>query len=115
MDLIDMAHSKEENSVENPIEYVPPAYPYGLCLCLTKPELEKLGLGDDCEIGDFLHLVGMAEVTSISKSANATGENSCRVELQITHLGVGDLEEDRDDEESEYVPRRIRADNFYNS
>lgn len=71
-----------------------PDVPYGLCLCLTEQELEKLDLDDECEVGDMIHLFAMARVTSISKNDTGTG-TKCRIELAVTDLAV----EDEDDEE----------------
>lgn len=74
-------------------------YPYGLCISFCEDELEKLNLdSEDVSIGDMIHLVCMAEVTSISRNANQNGD-SCRLELQITHIAAED--EDTEDEEEE--------------
>lgn len=73
-----------------------PDYPYGLCISLCNDELEKLGLADEVEVGDMLHLHCMAKVTSVSKSDSEMSGPSCRVELQITDM-VG---EDEDSENS---------------
>jgi hypothetical protein len=64
-----------------------PEYPYGLRLCLTDVELGKMGLTDDCEIGDLLDLRCFARVTSISKNVGETN-SSCRIELQITDIAA---------------------------
>ncbi len=77
-------------------------YPYGLCICLTENELEKLGLDHECEVGDMIHLFALAKVTS--KSVNDTGNGEkCRLELQITHLGT-ESENEEDEEFSEEQP-----------
>ena len=60
-----------------------PQYPYGLKICLTTPELKKLDLDTDCNVGDTIDLRAFAEVTSISKD----GDN-CRIELQIQKLAI---------------------------
>ena len=60
-----------------------PQYPYGLRICLNSPELEKLGLDADCDLGDTIDMRAFAEVTCVSKE----GDN-CRVELQIQKLAV---------------------------
>jgi len=64
-----------------------PDYPYGLRICLTSRELDKLGLEDDCEIGDMLDLRCFARVTSISKTDGPAGPG-CRIELQITDIAA---------------------------
>lgn len=80
-----------------------PAYPYGLCLSLTNAELEKLGCtADDFDVGDLIHLQGMAVVTSVSETSKQDGNYSCRVELQITHLS----DEDEDNEYNGEIEER---------
>lgn len=76
-----------------------PEYPYGLSICLTESELEKLGLEADCEVGDLLHLFALAKVTSVSKTDTGNG-SKCRVELQIVMLGT-ESENEENEEESE--------------
>jgi hypothetical protein len=62
--------------------------PASICLC--DPELEKLGLDDDAELGDMLHLIGEARVESISRN-EFVGE--CAT-LQVTHLTFEDESEE---------------------
>lgn len=71
-----------------PVDSVPNV-PYGLCLCLTETELEKLDLEEECEIGDVIHLFALAKVTSVSKQDSGDGPK-CRIELAITDLAVED-------------------------
>ncbi len=89
-----------------------PIYPYGLCISLTHDELEKLDLDADCEIGDMVHLMAMAKVTSVSKNETTDGE-TCRIELQITDLSVEDEDEEGELEAQERP--RIRMNDFYKS
>lgn len=84
-------------------------YPYGLSICLENQELEKLGLDpEECEVGDMLHIHGLAKVTSVSKNDRGDG-GSYRVELTLTH--IIDESEDEENEESEKnmrpAPRRL--------
>ncbi len=106
MQMIDMARDVEQEIAQMPQQSI---YPYGLSICLTNDELEKLGLESNCEVGDMIHLMAMAKVTSISKNETQDGE-SCRIELQITHLGLED-----EDKEEEVKPRRINPGKFYGS
>ncbi len=70
-----------------------PTYPYGLRVCLTHSELEKLGLDADCDIGDLIDMRCFGEVTSVSKD----GDN-CRVEIQLQKIAVEDeMTESEDD------------------
>lgn len=64
-----------------------PDYPYGLKICLTEKELEKLDLRPDCEVGDIIDLRAFAVVTSVS-TEQRDGRNSARVELQIERLAI---------------------------
>lgn len=64
-------------------------YPPGLSICLDQACLDKLNLDDDVEIGDMIHCWVMAKVSSVSKRSEG-GEPQCRIELQITHMGVED-------------------------
>lgn len=80
-----------------------PQYPYGTQLCLNSQTLEKLDLPDDCKVGDSIVFECRAKVTSTSDSD--TGGR--RVELQITHIGVDD-DEDEDD-----APKNPSASKMY--
>lgn len=83
-------------------------YPYGLCISLTQPELDKLGLSDDdVAVGDMLHIHAMAKVTSVSMSDSENFGPSCRVELQITDM-VGEDEDEENDAPTSAETRRTR-------
>lgn len=101
MSMVDMALTGEELK-ENTLPAMPemasqPRYPYGLSISLSEKELEKLKLSAECEVGDMIHLVGMAKVTSISANDTQDGK-SCRIELQITHLELEDEDEEVEEE-----------------
>lgn len=73
-----------------------PDYPFGLRICLTEKELDKLDLDhDDAVIGGMIHGFFMAKVTSVSMT-ESEGEQCCRIELQIENLGI-----ESEDEENE--------------
>ena len=86
-----------------------PIYPYGLSICLTQNELEKLEVDySDWQVGDLFHLMAMAKITSISEHETEGGKN-CRVEMQIVALSGEneDLEgEESESEEESYSYRR---------
>jgi hypothetical protein len=115
--MVGMARSPEEVKAEAEKFSMPsaaspkgPVYPYGLCLRLDEECLDKLGIdGDLPSIGDMVHLIAMAEVTSArqEKIRDADGnEKVCRcIELQITHLSA----EDEDDEDPEERRERQEA------
>lgn len=73
-----------------------PDYPYGLRICLTEKEFEKLKLDPSAaEVGGMVHLHAMARITSVSSSEGEMG-HCCRVELQIENLAI-----ESEDEENE--------------
>lgn len=94
VEMVDMAVTPEEYEEEaekgNLSKNQIASYPYGLCICLTGDELEKLGLDASCEVGDLIHIMAMAKVTSVSKREMADGSSDNRVELQITEMGIED-------------------------
>jgi hypothetical protein len=70
-----------------------PTYPYGLCISLDEEILAKLGMsGDMPEVGEVMQFTAMAKVTSASMSerekSDGSKEQCCRIELQITDMGV---------------------------
>jgi formylmethanofuran:tetrahydromethanopterin formyltransferase len=98
--MTDMALTTDEKAerMMPPPPNETPDYPSGLCICLTQDELEKLDIENDAEVGDTIHLVAFAKVTSVSENT-VNGEPKCRIELQITHLAAED--EDKEGEEAE--------------
>lgn len=70
-----------------------PTYPYGLCISLDEETLEKLGMdGELPAVGEVMQFTAMAKVTSASQSeherSGGSKEQCCRIELQITDMGV---------------------------
>lgn len=122
--MVDMAKTPAE-AKEDIAESMPPTvsggnpqtpvYPYGLCISFDEETLEKLGMGDDelPEVGDMIHLIGMAKVTSVNQNEmeDAGGNKTVkkRIELQFTHLAA----EDEDDEEPGEVDREARQQRLY--
>lgn len=86
-----------------------PVYPYGLTISLTDVELSKLGLLDDVQVGDLLHIHAMSKVTSVNKTENEKFGAQCRIELQITDM-VG---EDEDSENDDATPAATRRNRLY--
>lgn len=115
--MVDMARSqsdikKELANYPSPVSDAA-TYPYGLCLSLDEEILDKLEIDGDCEVGDMIHLVAMARVTSCSESERETADgkktSSCRIELQITSMGVENESTESDGEEE----RETRAKRRY--
>lgn len=65
-----------------------PEFPYGMRICLTEAEFEKLKI-DPAEafVGGTFHLFGMARITNVSESDGPNGK-TCRVECQIEDLAI---------------------------
>lgn len=94
--MTDMAQSPEEAKEDMPCQMPDssaPRYPYGLCLSLTDKELDKLGLDASCDVGDTIRFNAEAKVTAVSCNETDSGKN-CRVELQITALGIDGMTEE---------------------
>lgn len=74
-----------------------PEFPYGLRICLTGKEFQKLDLDpSDAEVGAIFRGHFLARVTSVSTSDGEYGSN-CRVEAQIEDLMI----ESEDEEDAE--------------
>lgn len=88
--LVDM-ELEDEDKLDAccPIPCDKPDYPYGLRICLTHKEIEKLGLDHDCETGDMIDFRAFAVVTSVSLNEN-NGKHDCRIELQIQKMACED-------------------------
>lgn len=112
----DLKHEMAEMSAPSvaPSEYKGPKYPYGLCISLDDDSLEKLGMaGDLPPVGSIINFMAIAKVTSASENEregmDGKAEKCCRVELQITDMGVaGASDADRAVEASE-----ARRERFY--
>ena len=92
MRMTNMARSVEEIKDATSPAINTPRYSYGLTLRFDQETLDKLNLDtDDVEVGDMLHMISMAEVTSVSKNDYGNGMQCC-VELQLTHIGVAENE-----------------------
>ena len=87
-------------------------YPYGLRICLTHKELEKLGLDANCEIGDMIDIRAFACVTSVSVNKTDGGEE-CRIELQIEKMAVEDEESEIEEDEAEEMAERPKRRSLY--
>lgn len=116
--MVDMARTPEDlaRSLMPMAQPTPSAqYPYGLSISLTHDELAKLGLDANCEVGDMLHLFAMAKVTNVNSNASESSQ-SCRIELQITHLAVESEDEENEefdeaeDVQSKRASKRYRKD-----
>ena len=93
-----------------PIKTDKPQFPWGLRICLTEKEFEKLGLDpNEAVLGGKVHGHFMASVTSVNSSDCGDGK-SHRVELQITDLEIESEDaENKDSEAAEKPGRKLRS------
>lgn len=85
-----------------------PQYPYGLRICLTDKELEKLKLdsGEAC-VGGIIHLHALARITHVSCEEMQDGKRE-RIELQIEDMCV-----ESEDDQNEEAARENRRSPLY--
>lgn len=80
-----------------PAERTGPNVDAGMCICFNADTLEKLGLDDDVEPGDLIHLMVMVQATAVHKD-----DNGCRIEAAIIAGRAEDeMTEGMDDDEEE--------------
>lgn len=99
--MVDMEYTDEEQlDYQAPIPLPDkPKYPYGLRICLTQKELDKLGLDPSCAfVGGIVHMHAMMRCTAVSSNETESGEDA-RVEFQIESLGVES--EDQENKEAD--------------
>ncbi len=90
---------EDKLDAERPIPMQAPDYPYGLRICLTEKEIEKLELDpSDAKVGGTFHLMAMARVTSVSMTDSDDGPCH-RIEAQIEELSIEDEDQERADED----------------
>jgi hypothetical protein len=80
-----------------------PRYPYGLQICLTKTELDKLDLDpSEAFVGGIVHLHALARITSVSISDSAPGNYGgggpqCRIEMMLEDISIESEDEENDE------------------
>lgn len=111
--FVDMARSPEELKEKaedcciSP-DSAQPVYPWGLCLRFDNDSLGKLGLGGDVQAGDLIMIAAMGKVTNVSSNEVARDgktEINRHVEVQLTHISLGD---EHDEDVPERKPLRER-------
>lgn len=76
-----------------------PDYPYGLRICLTHKEFEKLDLDPSMAVvGGMVHLHAIARITSVS-AEDGDGGSKCRVEMQIEDMDIESEDSENDEDE----------------
>lgn len=101
-ELKSMELTSEQSYDSTPVAMSKPSFPYGLNLCLTDAEIEKLGIDPTkATVDGYIMVHGMARITSVNCDKREDGDHY-RIEAQIEKLAV-----DGDDEEAEgEVPKR---------
>lgn len=101
--MVDMEMDDEEKldaAMPMPIAS-PQDYPFGLRICLTEKELEKLNLDpEEAETGGYIHGHFMGCITSVT-SEDRDGKKSCRIEIQIESLAIESEDEENEEQEAE--------------
>jgi hypothetical protein len=86
----------EEPEEAETMEGDEPRYPYGLCLHLGNDEIEKLKLTQVPDIGTEVMIMAKAFVKSTSAYETQSEGKSRSVELQITDLELGPVQQKPD-------------------
>ena len=78
-----------------------PDYPYGLRICLTHEELDKLGFDHgDMIVGGLIHMHALGRITSVSATDGKNGMCS-RVEIQLEDVAIESEDAENDDEDND--------------
>ncbi len=90
MQSMEMTEDEQYDTVM-PLGGDKPTYPYGLRICLTGAELEKLGLDPAAAMeGNGGLVIGrfIGRITNANVNQDAGQEPTARVEIQIEDLGI---------------------------
>lgn len=85
--MANLARSKESLKPKNVGKIGPDPYSYDHRISLNQDNLDKLGV-DTPKVGDQYHVMGHAEVRSVSQNDHGAGDKSTRVELQMKRMGL---------------------------
>jgi hypothetical protein len=91
MAMVNMKSKPGENNAETAqsTEYKEPEYPYGLCIRLSKDELDKLGITSLPAVGAKMTITAAAFVKSTSAYETQDSGKDMSIELQITDMEIG--------------------------
>lgn len=85
--MADLKRSKESLSTKTAGKVSPDPYSYEHRITLDANHLDSLGI-DVPKVGDTYHVLGHAEVKSVSQNDHGAGDKSTRVELQFKRMGM---------------------------
>lgn len=84
-----------------------PDFPYGMRICLTQAEMEKLGIDpSEATVGASFLMHAMCRITSVSAS-ESDGGSSFRMEAQIEQADVDGTDEPDADDAPAPAPGKI--------
>ncbi len=111
-ELVDLKLSKSERkeAIKPPSEYSGPQYPYGLCLDLNEDTLEKLGIKDLPGVGDEMHFIAVAHVTSARSSEYEESGLSKSICLQISDMAIIKREKASEDSPNDSAHKESKED-----
>jgi hypothetical protein len=95
--LVDMRRSPEATI---PIANEVPDIPWGLRMRLEAPDLKKLKLDEEPEVGDEIKVEALARITSVSKHETEDHKECC-IELSVIKMRCIDTDEEPDDDEDD--------------
>lgn len=84
---VSLARTKESLKPKSVGKLTPDPYSYSHRITLDQDNLDQLGMTMP-KVGDKFHVLGHAEVKSISQNDHGAGEKATRVELQMKRLGL---------------------------
>jgi len=93
MALINMKQQAKREEMPGEYEKDEPQYPYGLCINLSKEDLEKLGITSLPKVGSEMMITAKAFVKSTSEYDTQGAGKEMSVSLQITDMGLGQTDE----------------------
>lgn len=110
-ELVDLKLSKSEKkeAMEVP-RSSGPTYPYGLCLDLNEDTLEKLGIKDLPGVGDEMHFIAVAHVTSARSSEYEESGLSKSICLQISDMAIIKREKASEDSPNDSAHKESKED-----
>jgi hypothetical protein len=101
--MTDMRRTDADKAKDSPMGMIAPQmsdlpdYDYGLNISFNKESLDKLDLDKDVHVGDFIHIHGFCQVTSVSQPAGS--DEPDRVSMVLTHICCAEDEDEENEEE----------------
>ena len=103
--MTDMRRTDADKTKDAPMGMISPQtsdlpdYDYGLNISFNSETLEKLDLDSDVHVGDFIHIHGFAQVTSVNQLPGA--DKPDRVSMVLTHICCAEDEDEENETDGE--------------